>query len=54
MFALRLAQSMGMTLAEMGERMSSDEFSMHIALANMQAKAGQSTGDAHLEQMFGG
>lgn len=33
MFALRLAQDMGMTLHELQHRMSSEEFSLRIALA---------------------
>ena len=33
MFALRLAQTMGMPLSELHQRMSSQEFSQHIALA---------------------
>ena len=33
MFALRLAQSMGMTLHELQSRMTSAEFSLHVELA---------------------
>jgi hypothetical protein len=45
MFGLRLAQTMGMTLHELVQRMSSQEFSQHIALAILdhQARSAQST-----------
>ena len=33
MFALRLAQDMGMPLHELEQRMTSAEFSLHVALA---------------------
>jgi 2'-5' RNA ligase len=45
---------MGIPLEELGHRMSSAEFSMHLTLARMDAKAAMPESDRHLSQVFGG